>query len=183
MKRCASGHYYDSGKYSNCPLCGVDIPNIGSTRPKGGSHPTDIFPATRAKAGSPAPNIEVETVGLFTDKTGTDPVTGWLVCIEGTQKGRDYRLRSEKNFIGRADTMDVCIKGDEAISRLNHAVVSYNPRTNSFKIITGEGRGIVFLNGEEVASVKDLNPYDEIELGKTRLKFFPCCGEYFKWEA
>ncbi|MBF0456477.1 MAG: FHA domain-containing protein [Nitrospirae bacterium] len=186
MKRCTNGHYYDSDKYSNCPLCGVDIPGIGATRPKEGLGHLDLddFPATRAKA-SPSARIatsEAETVGVFRSKTSTDPVTGWLVCIEGPQKGRDYRLCSEKNFIGRADSMDVSIKGDEAISRNNHAVISYNPKTNSFKIISGEGRGIVYLNGEEVASVSELNPYDEIELGKTRLKFFPCCGEHFRWE-
>ncbi|KWT84929.1 FHA domain-containing protein [Candidatus Magnetominusculus xianensis] len=185
MKRCPSGHYYDSDKYSNCPLCGVNIPDIGSTRPKGGSRQLDIddFPATRAKGARTAAHAEAQTVGVFKDKTGTEPVTGWLVCIEGTQKGKDYRLRSEKNFIGRADTMDICIKGDEAISRNNHAVISYNPKSNAFKIISGDGRGIVYLNGEEVDTVKELKPYDEIELGKTRLKFFPCCGEHFRWEA
>ncbi|MBF0516031.1 MAG: FHA domain-containing protein [Nitrospirae bacterium] len=185
MKRCPSGHYYDSDKYSNCPLCAVVIPDIALTRPKGGTDLADDFPATRARAShsSRTPNIEVATVGVFKDRTGADPVTGWLVCVEGAQKGKDYRLVSEKNFIGRADTMDVCIKGDDAISRNNHAVVSYNPKSNSFKIIAGEGRGIVYLNGEEVDSTKELKPYDEIEIGKTRLKFFPCCGEFFKWET
>ncbi|MCG6551302.1 MAG: FHA domain-containing protein [Candidatus Magnetominusculus sp. LBB02] len=181
MRRCTNGHYYDSDKYSNCPLCGVNIPNIGSTRAKEASD----FPATRAKAAhtAGAVGIEAETVGVIREKTGADPVTGWLVSIEGPVKGRDYRLHSERNFIGRADNMDVCIKGDNAISRNNHAVISYNPKVNSFKIMSGDSRGIVYLNGEEVDAAKELKPYDEIEIGKTRLKFFPCCGEHFKWDT
>ena len=36
-----------------------------------------------------------------------DPVTGWLVCIEGPSKGRDYKIMTEKNFLGRSETMDI----------------------------------------------------------------------------
>ncbi|MBF0320394.1 MAG: FHA domain-containing protein [Nitrospirae bacterium] len=189
MKRCASGHYYDPDKYSNCPLCGVDIPDIGATRPNKNGHSTgplkaDDFPDTIVHGSKPHANRpESETVGVFMDKAGIDPVVGWLVCIDGVQKGKDYRLKSERNFIGRADNMYVCIKGDETISRNNHAVVSYNPKSNSFKVLAGDSSGIVYLNGEEVDTVKDLKAFDVIELGKTKLKFFPCCGDNFKWEV
>jgi hypothetical protein len=60
------------------------------------------------------------TIGIFQKHTGMDPVVGWLVCIKGTNKGRDYRLHSDLNKLGRAPNMDVCIEGDEAIARENH---------------------------------------------------------------
>ena len=35
------------------------------------------------------------------------PVAGWLVCIDGPSKGKDYRIHEENNYIGRMKEMDV----------------------------------------------------------------------------
>ena len=69
---------------------------------------------------------------------GIDPVVGWIVCVEGQDKGRDYRIRTERNFIGRNDSNDIVIKGDDSISRERHAIISFNPRTNSFRLAPGD---------------------------------------------
>ncbi|HEX2954297.1 MAG TPA: FHA domain-containing protein [Bacillota bacterium] len=190
MKRCEHGHYYDPEKHSACPNCGINIDldfsggTIAKTMPKMGTMPEKqlrsetVEPVTvpRGFGGS-----ESKTVGLLPKQLGIDPVVGWLVCIEGPERGRDYRLRSERNFIGRSERMNVCIATDETISRENHAIVSYNPKNGSFKIIPGDGRGLVYLNGDEVDLPKELRTHDCIELGQTKLLFVPLCGE-FKWE-
>ncbi|KJU84473.1 signal peptide protein [Candidatus Magnetobacterium bavaricum] len=195
MKRCESGHYFDSNKYSSCPVCGVDDIDIGSTIAKGGLSRSkgnhidldldldldlNVGP-TRQINKSGQGHDEGATVGVIRKEQGIDPVVGWLVCIEGSERGRDYRIRSEKNFIGRGDNMQICIKGDDSISRENHSIISYNPKTNSFKILPGTGKGLVYLNDDEVDTPRELKSFDEIGLGKTKLKFFPCCGENFKW--
>lgn len=125
---------------------------------------------------------EGETVALIRRKTGIDPVTGWLVCVEGPDKGRDFRIRNEKNFIGRSERMDIHIGGDDAISRENHAMISFNPRKITTKLYPGEGRGIVYLNGDELETPTDLKAYDLIEMGQSKFIFIPFCGEAFKWE-
>ncbi|HKV39740.1 MAG TPA: FHA domain-containing protein, partial [Blastocatellia bacterium] len=111
-----------------------------------------------------------------------DPVVGWLVCIKGPDLGRDYRIRAERNFIGRSDEMDICIASDASISRERHAVVTYNPTKNSFRLAPGESRGMVCLNEEEVETPVPLSAYDRIQLGESELIFIPFCGESFKWE-
>ena len=58
-----------------------------------------------------------------------DPVVGWLVCLAGPDRGKDFRLHAEKNFIGRAPNMDVCVAGDETVSRERHAMVIFDPKT------------------------------------------------------
>jgi len=78
--------------------------------------------------------------------------------------------------------MDICIAGDNAVSKEKHAFVSYNPENHVFKLIPGESRGLVYLNGEDVDMATRLNPYDVIRLGKTKLVFIPLCGEKFHWE-
>ncbi|HZG72557.1 MAG TPA: FHA domain-containing protein [Chondromyces sp.] len=192
MKRCPKGHYFDPAKHSLCPHCGVNLgPNTGFTMPAGRMNEQDVgvtkavFPENPAKPSKREANRgdEGETVALFPKQAGIDPVVGWLVCVEGKDKGKDYRLHSEKNFIGRADHMDVIIKGDETISRENHAIVSYNYKKREFRVYPGESRGLVFLNDEEIVSAEILKPYDVIEMGETKLMFLPFCGENFDWHT
>jgi hypothetical protein len=54
--------------------------------------------------------------------------------------------------------MDICIAGDNAVSKEKHAFVSYNPENHVFKLIPGESRGLVYLNGEDVDMATRLNP-------------------------
>jgi len=104
------------------------------------------------------------------------------VCIDGPERGKDYKLKSEKNFIGRSEDMHVYIAGDTFISRRNHAVISYNPKQRNFMLIPGEGTGIIYANEEAIYSPTELSAYDVIEMGKSKFIFIPLCGQHFEWE-
>lgn len=178
LTRCDNGHYYDAGNHSSCPYCGVqslDI-DIQKTMAKRST------PSARKQASPGRPAEEGRTMGVFHKKMGIDPVVGWFVCIEGGDKGRDYRIVAEKNFVGRSPDMDICIEGDETVSRENHTIVSYNPKDHKFRLYPGDGRGLVYINDEELVMPAVLNPYDVIELGETKLLFVPFCGEGFTWK-
>jgi hypothetical protein len=197
MRRCEKGHFYDAKRSQNCPYCNGDpgsinltTPinsgdgNINKTLPLSGND-TDISktrPLGMVSSNNVAQGENERTVALMKKDTGIDPVVGWLVCISGGDKGRDYRIHGERNFIGRSEKMDVCIRGDETISRETHAIISYDVRKNVFRLYQGESKGIVYINDEEVITTVELNQYDIIELGKTKLIFIPFCGEKFKWE-
>ena len=183
LTRCNNGHYYDAQKHHACPFCGVqnlelDIQKTMAKRPStSGGEPA----VTRPVGGAPAQDAG-KTVGIFKRKLGMDPVVGWLVAVKGPDKGRDFRITSEKNFIGRSEAMDISIGGDESISRENHAVVSYNPKNNTFRLFPGDSKRLVYLNDEEVISSEVLSSYDTIELGETTLLFVPFCGENYQWK-
>ncbi len=192
LKRCDNGHYFEAEKYRSCPNCGVKNFRIDTTRT------TQENDTPTAQAGYPSHSDDQATrrsndprgardpgatQAIWNRTLGIDPVVGWLVCIAGPDKGRDYRIHSERNNIGRDPSMQICISGDETISREKHAVISYNPRKNSFLLLPGEGRGLVYLNDDEVATPTPLNDYDIIELGQTRLTFVRFCGERFQWET
>jgi hypothetical protein len=108
-------------------------------------------------------------------------VVGWLVCVDGPDRGRDYRLHSEKNFIGRSSNMDICIAGDDSISREKHATVSFEPKKKEFWLLPGEASGLVYINEEVVNTPTPLKPRDIIELGRTKVMFYPFCDENFQW--
>jgi hypothetical protein len=186
MRRCKQGHYYEAERYSTCPACGVEGLDISPTKPKSPSAAAAAavpLPVTQSKGQPPpADNVEeLRTVGVVKKQTGIDPVVGWLVCIEGADRGRDYRIRSERNLIGRAPSMDICISGDDAISRTAHAVISFEPRRQTFRLLPGEGHGLVYLDEVVVEGPTELKPYAKIELGQTTLLFIPLCGDQFRW--
>lgn len=188
MKQCERGHFYDPLKHSSCPFCGVpnlDIPN--QTRAKRSDEfstpPNQVAGVTVPRYQQQAAKAQDDgkTIGLIQKKQGIDPVVGWLVCIDGPDRGRDYRIRSENNFLGRAESNDISIHGDDSVSKENHAIVTYDPENNSFVLQPGGGRGIVYLNGQPLYSYSQLNAYDKIKVGQTTLQFIPFCGENFKW--
>jgi hypothetical protein len=112
-----------------------------------------------------------------------DPVVGWLVCLEGPDRGRDFRLHGEKNFIGRAPHMDVCIPGDDTVSRERHGVVIFDPKKQVFWVLPGDASGLVYLNGEIVHSPTQIKRDDLLEIGQTKLVLIPFCGEQYSWNA
>ena len=182
LTRCEHGHYFDELQHSRCPSCGVSGLNVQAEVSLMSELVQDL-PMTQVSGHNQQVSEIGATVAIVRKQTGMDPVVGWLVCIAGPDKGRDYRVRSERNSIGRAADMVICIAGDAAISRENHAFISFNPRKSSFRIGPGESRGMVYLNGEEVDVPMPLNAYDRIELGETTLLFIPLCGEQFSWLA
>lgn len=194
MRRCEKGHFYDAKRFTTCPYCSGDSGSMNLTRPidTGNGNTGDNGNGDISKTrpiGMPVSNNSYQvqddhekTVALIKKDTGIDPVVGWLVCVDGGDKGKDYRIHGERNFIGRSEKMDISIHGDDTISRDNHAIISYDMRKNVFRLYQGESKGIVYLNDEEVITAMVLKPYDVIELGQTKLMFIPFCEERFRWK-
>lgn len=109
------------------------------------------------------------------------PVTGWLVCVEGASKGKDYAIHAEYNYIGRSTAMDICIQGDQTISRENHAIIAYDTQERMFYFAPSGGGSIVRVNGKAVLSNVELQAYDRLTIGKSEFLFLPFCGEKFEW--
>jgi len=181
MKQCAQGgHYYDASIHPSCPYCNSS--NIGKTMPLDMGRTMPLSPSADSR-GVPqgGTGSDGKTVALVKEALGIDPVVGWLICVEGEEKGRDYRIHSDNNYIGRDKKMDICIGGDDTISRENHAVISYDTKEKLFYFTPGDGRSIVRLNDKGVFSTTVIHTYDVVLIGKTKLIFMPLCGEKFDW--
>ena len=169
------------------PLSGIPVTAPQKTMPPRGYDPGGSGPRTEPVREPAFPHgtsvtAAGRTMGLMQEKMGFDPVVGWLVCTEGPSRGKSYSIRGGINSIGRGDRMDITITGDRTISMENHAKVSYSDKNNRFNLLPGDGRNIVYLNGEEVFSAMPLKAYDEIDFGTTKLLFIPLCGERFVWK-
>lgn len=105
--RCQNGHLFSARRYGTvCPYCNVET-------------------ATKEKKETGQNDVDVEEL-LFLEEV--QPVCGWLVCIAGPRQGKDYKIKSGKNFIGRADDMDIQILGDNKIDRRSHAIIVFDPK-------------------------------------------------------
>ncbi|MGH7907549.1 MAG: FHA domain-containing protein [Candidatus Binataceae bacterium] len=182
MTRCSHGHFYDASKHSSCPYCGVggDF-SEGKTRrvPQGQGQ-------AAAPQPRPAPAVAAEpgpTRAIYREAaSGISPVVGWLVCIAGPDRGRDYRIHGEKNFIGRSPSMDIALAGDDSVSREKHAAIAFDPKKRGFWLLPGDASGLVYLNEQLVNTPSGLKARDIIELGKTKLMFWPFCDDKFHWD-
>lgn len=186
LRKCENGHFYDEDKYAFCPHCKKENP--GSEN----DFTISIHSDPLADEDMPTEPLEKEvqsivkeeenlTVGFFSQKIGLEPVVGWLVCIEGEEKGNSFNLHAGRNFVGRGQDMDIILQKDMAVSRNKHAIIIYEAKNKMFLAQAGESRELFYVNDEVVLSNTRLEAYDTILIGNTKLLFVPFCCEKFAW--
>lgn len=190
LTRCKNGHFFDGGKYNECPHCNnqnepdvtkMDSKILESIKEEEKDY-TDIFSYSSPEKKSEAVESENMTVHYYQRALGTEPVVGWVVCVEGVHFGEDFKIKSGRNFIGRSGTMDISLSGDKAVSRERHAILTYDPKGNVFMIQPGDSSELCYLNGQLVLIPTQLKANDRILLGESELMFVPFCSESFTWE-
>lgn len=184
--KCENGHFFDNAKHAQCPYC-ISMQNernryeeqmrdsVTIAIPKRESTEDVVIGMAETPVGD-----DQKTVGIFARQSGSDFVTGWLVCITGREKGRDYRLHNGMNRVGRGYQMDICVVDDELISRENHATVVYDYKSNKFYLTPGNGT-VTRLNGEVLVRAAELKSRDKIAMGESEFVFIPFCGEEHSW--
>ena len=170
--------------------------NYGATEPAskygakqmgtfGNQGPTEPFTVAGGNLGSRTTPLQEYDATQMVYMNGVNeftPVVGWLVAIEGAERGNDYRIRAGYNYVGRGEFMDICIRGDKSISRNKHAVLIYDYEEKVFLFGPVEGKSLIRLNNKLILSPQELKPYDILTIGTTKLMFVPLCGEGFNWD-
>lgn len=210
LTECAKGHLYNSDQYAACPYCNnmgkrIDFERHKTEAPEYYQNEVEKPRANKTvapeyyRSGMESPKVsktvapeayrnETErarknvTVGTLEKVMYIEPVVGWIVCIEGAEKGRDFQIKARNNTIGRNEDMDICIREDPTISRKNHARLSYDLKHNDFYIIPAENTNNIYLNDQPVYTPTRLSSYDLLELGESKFLFVPFCNEKFQWE-
>lgn len=188
LTRCENGHFYDADRFDTCPHCNQTA--ISTVLQNEAGEPEYTMPMDQPKPAPPEPDPGFNrgfqndddtqvTVGFF---GGHEPVVGWLVCVEGNHYGEDFKLKSGRNFIGRAAEMDIALTGDASVSRQKHAVVVYEPKGGLFLVQPGDAKELFYLNDKVVLGAAEIHAYDVLMLGKTKLMFIPFCSEKYRWE-
>lgn len=200
-RECAFGHLYDADQYGSCPYCNSKsseyvfegenktvAPEMFRRRtelgnPVGAEGIGKTVPGSDFVRQNQQKESEIgKTIGEFQKRNSYDPVVGWLVCTEGSRKGKSYELRARINTIGRDASNDVSFPEETSISKKNHVRIAYIGLKNNFRVMPGDSTNIVYVNGEELLETRALEAYDLIDMGGTKLVFVPLCSEKFVWE-
>src|SRR6185295_15989275 len=101
MIRCSEGHFYDPSKHSACPWCALPAGAETSPEKTRAVRPPEVPPppplpsaSAPGPAAGGAPVGATRRVGQFAaaGPNRPEPVVGWLVCVSGPDRGKDYRL-------------------------------------------------------------------------------------------
>lgn len=198
LTKCSNGHFYDSDTYASCPHCGgggaenqtISFNAVSSPQNIGATMDLDSF--SQPPQEDPVENLggyadldDSKTISIYqNDKVETPmmaPTVGWLVCTKGKFYGQDFRLKSGRNFIGRGEMMDVCLRGENTVSRERHATIIHEPRQNIFIAQPGDSRELFYVNGNVVLSPVQLKKNDILQIGEVCLMLIPCCDDVFNW--
>lgn len=169
--KCNQGHHYDNSKYQSCPICSGE-------KKCSGSFWNDDNPTSQ-----PLPVDKDKTIGVYKEQRQDNPITGWLVCVQGPERGRDYRLYAGFNRMGRGSDLDIYIGTDEKISRECHCSVVYDYKKNRFLLVPGKGSMTFFPDRETLLEEpKELHLGDRFYIGGSAFEFVPFCREGVSWE-
>lgn len=188
LTRCENGHFYDADRFDACPHCNQTSISTVLQDENGESTYTMPLDPKPEIPNIPEPEVVTEdasqvTIGYYDVVLPSEPVVGWMVATEGPHFGQDFKLKTGRNFIGRANGMDVCLNQDQSVSRDKHAIVLYEPKSNLFLVQPGDAKELFYLNDKVVLTATEIKAYDVLTLGKTKMLFIPCCSDKFNWDS
>ncbi len=176
--------FYDDSKNSECPHCASSNYLFSAIDNEEKTQAMDyLYDSNNTESKTQQYYEDVheydKTIGVFFSQYDFNPVTAWLVCIEGDLRGKSYEVHMNRNFVGRNKLMDIAVSDDLTVSRENHFSIVFEVKTNRFYVQSGEGS--ISVNGVSVNSSAEIFENDILEFGKSKYLFIPYCNERRNW--
>jgi pSer/pThr/pTyr-binding forkhead associated (FHA) protein len=113
---------------------------------------------------SPGATAHIDVSELIDDRS--QDVVGWIVCLNGSQRGRDFRLVTGRNVIGTAADCDIVLTDPYLSSK--HVVIRHE--NGEFMLIDLDSTNGSYVNDRQVTK-QDLIDNDKVRIGRTEMKF------------
>ena len=151
-----------------CPYCGTQIGGGGPAAMPPGQAP---LPAGAGGVPVPQPvagggSQRTVAIDLSDALPQKREVVGWLVVMNGTQKGIDFRIYTGLNNIGAAADNDIVVTDEYLSSR--HSMIRYED--GRYELIDNGSTNGSFVNEKRI-NREELIDNDTIRLGRTELRF------------
>jgi hypothetical protein len=155
-----------------CPMCGQQVPG-GAKQAPAVEKPVAEEPKPEKKETFAKKGTIIQSTNLDKEQTDKDrerkKLTGFLVSYSLSPNGEFFPLYEGKNIIGRAETANVSIQNDSAISD-RHVSILNRTVDRKFKFKDEQSSNGTFIN-EELLDDGELKNLDIIRVGNTRLLF------------
>jgi hypothetical protein len=201
-KRCENGHFIDES-WDLCPYCPADpseaeIPIVRPARAVPPMQPpiveasrpsSAVPPAPRQNAAPPSvaaapPTIErtvaVPKLGMPPEAQPKRYVVGWLIGLNGVNRGESFPVRIGRNVLGRDRRSDIIVNDDQASS--HHADLVFRPEERRFILMDHNSTNGTYVNEMEIEPRKDLADKDVIRIGSQKFLFMPLIHDGFYWD-
>lgn len=153
-KTCPNGHQMDPS-WKVCPYCRTDAPPL----------PEAAMAATVREVAPGVPEVPEPRKTMRMSQVRA-PVVGWLVDLDGKQKGQDFRIEEGKVLLGAAPDCQIHLQNDFASDQ--HASLRY---TDGEYVLTDlDSTNGTKVNGEPITR-KRLSDGDRIQIGSTTYVF------------
>ncbi len=145
-----------------CPYCGAEA----------GGAPVDAPGAAAAVPMPAAPHMpmiavnKTQAIDIEALKGQMRSVVGWIVVMQGSQKGTDFRLFEGANSIGAAADNDIVIT-DEYLSS-KHASIRFED--GHYELRDNDSTNGSFVNEEKIDR-EELIDNDSVRFGRTEFRF------------
>jgi len=156
-KVCANGHVQDPA-WERCLHC--------NPPPGAAGRPAELKRTMVGAPAGPRASSEGARKTVILKDQSRAPVVGWLVALDGPQKGDDFRVRDEQTLIGTSAECQIILE-DQSISA-RHA--SLRCQEGKFTLTDLDSSNGTEVNGESVARIQ-LKDGDKVRLGSTTLVF------------
>lgn len=160
-KYCPNGHLMDQS-WNVCPYCRGETAAAPGGADALKKTVREVAPGVpEPPAATPAPR---KTMRLADERL--PPVVGWLVDLDGRQKGRDFRIEEGKVTLGAATGCQICL--DNSFASEQHASLRY---ADSEYVLTDlDSTNGTFVNGKRISRIA-LKDGDRIKIGETTYIF------------
>jgi hypothetical protein len=171
---CENGHYYDNAQYAACPHCANPV-NDDVTVPLD----APVVDAARGQNWDDSATVALDDLVPQEELPPAEKVAGWLVCVKGPERGRDYRLYVGFNRIGHGIDCEVAVRPGDGGEAPGCAVV-YEDRKNNFFAVPRPDMSAT-VDGEELSAPVPLETGAIISAGDSEFEFVAFCRGGRKW--
>lgn len=194
-KRCENGHFIDES-WDLCPYCPAesgeqDIPIVRPARAVAPAEPSRPAPAAPARRDVPPAPVErppmertVAVPKLSVGGPDTVPakryVVGWLIGLNGSNRGEAFPVRIGRNVLGRDRRSDIVVSDEQASA--HHADLVFRPEERRFILMDHNSTNGTYVNEAEIEPRRDLAGKDVVRIGSQKFLFMPLVHDGFYWD-
>ncbi len=107
-------------------------------------------------------------IGLFIGLAQVVLKEAWLKVAKGFRAGRELLLAKDETTVGRAESCDLGLFGDNGIERLHARILLKN---NRYLLADADTPGGTFLNDQRISKPTPLKSGDVIRVGNSAIEF------------
>lgn len=190
---CKNNHIYDSAINAECPYClNIEkeqrmlnklVAEQGAINKKverdEEEEATELIYRISSIENIDEDDYESTELIEYSDKPHRTYLVGWLVAIDGEQKGHSIEVVEGQNYLyQKQGTVFIKTDGFEIENKLG---IIYQDISDKEFYIRPEADVIWRVNGVIISDIHILKPYDSISIQESNLVFVTLNCKYFEW--